>query len=61
MKHTEHDYIDAGYQFIKASTDRARAIGQKIRTMLESEEPHDQDEARRLIQRGMNEARLSHK
>ena len=28
---------------------------------LESEEPHDQDEARRLIQRGMNEARLSHK
>lgn len=59
MKHTEHDYINAGYKFIRASTDRARAIADTIRAMLESEEPHDQDEARRLIQRGMNEARLS--
>jgi hypothetical protein len=61
MKNTEHAYIDAGYKFIRASTGRARAIAEKIRVMLESEHPADQDEARRLIRQGMNEARLSHK
>ena len=61
MKHTEHAYTEAGYKFIRANTNRARAIADTIRAMLESEEPDDREEARRLIQRGMNEARLSHK
>lgn len=61
MRHTEHAYTDAGYKFIRASTAGARAIAERIRAMLESEHPEDQPEARRLIQRGMNEARLSHK
>lgn len=58
MNHTEHDYIQTGYKFERATNpDRARAIAQTLRAMLSSETPEDQTEARRLIEQGRQEAR----
>lgn len=58
MKHTEHDYIEAGYRVEKAKTPSAYAAEtQRIRVMLESETIEDQTEARRLIAQGIEEAR----
>lgn len=58
MKHTEHDYIQAGYRVEKAKTPSAyTAETQRIRMMLESETIEDQTEARRLIALGIAEAR----
>ena len=58
MNHTEHDYIQTGYKFERAtSPDRARAIAQTLRAMLSSETPEDQTEARRLIEQGRQEVR----
>jgi hypothetical protein len=58
MKHTESEYINAGYRFERAnSPDAARAQAQRIRTMIESEPPDEQPEARRLIEQGRREAR----
>jgi hypothetical protein len=57
MKHAENDYISAGYKFERASTQAARAISEKIRAMLDAETIDDQTEARRLIERGREEAR----
>lgn len=58
MTHTEHAYIEAGYKYERATTpDKARAESQVIRTMLEAEKPHDQTEARHLIDQGRQEAR----
>lgn len=59
MNHTEADYIRVGFKFEKAqSTDKARALANKLRAMLSSEKPHDQTEARKLIEQGRAEARL---
>lgn len=58
MKHTEHDYIEAGYRAEKAKTPSAYTVEtQRIRVMLESETIEDQTEARRLIAQGIEEAR----
>ena len=58
MTHTEHAYIEAGYKYERATTpDKARAESQAIRMMLEAEKPHDQTEARHLIDQGRQEAR----
>jgi hypothetical protein len=58
MKHTEHAYTEAGYRYERARTPgQTAAASQAIRVMLEAEKPHDQTEARQLIERGRQEAR----
>lgn len=58
MKHTENDYIQAGYKYERASSPNAAiAEAQRMRNMLESETIEDQAEARRLINQGIEEAR----
>lgn len=58
MKHTEHDYIEAGYRIERTKTPTDYAIQtQRVRVMLESETIEDQTEARRLIAQGIEEAR----
>ncbi len=52
MKHTEADYINAGYQY-----ETGKAQADTIRAMLDAEHPHDRPEARRLIEQGRTEAR----
>ena len=52
MKHTENDYIQAGYKF-----ERGQIAAQTLRAMLESEHRDDRAEARHLIERGRQEAR----
>jgi hypothetical protein len=51
MKHTERDYIEAGYQY-----ERGRIVAQTLRAMIESEHRDDRTEARRLIEQGRTEA-----
>lgn len=58
MKHTEHAYTQAGYRYERANTPgQVAAASQTIRVMLEAEKPHDQTEARHLIEQGRQEAR----
>lgn len=58
MKHAEADYINAGYKYESAKTpDKARAVAQTIRKMLDEETIEDQQDARYLIERGRQEAR----
>lgn len=58
MKHPEADYINAGHRYERASTPgQVAAASQTIRTLLEAEKPHDQTEARHLIEQGRQEAR----
>ena len=58
MKHTENDYIQAGYRYERAaSPNAAAAAAQAIRVMLEAERIDDHAEARRLIEQGRAEAR----
>lgn len=52
MKHTEHEYIDAGYR-----AERGTLSMSTVRHMLESERIEDRAEARRSIERGRQEAR----
>lgn len=52
MKHTEHEYIQAGYKF-----EREKISAHTLRQMIESEHYTDREEARRLIERGRIEAR----
>lgn len=52
MKHTESDYINAGYAY-----EKGKKAGETLRTMLEQETPEDRAEARKLIEQGRNEAR----
>jgi hypothetical protein len=54
MNHTEADYINAGFQF-----ERDKIPAQSLRMMLESESIDFRAEARRLIEQGRAEARLS--
>ena len=60
MTHTEHTYTQAGYRYERAQTPaQVAAASQAIRVMLEAEKPHDQTEARYLIEQGRQEARKS--
>jgi hypothetical protein len=60
MKQTEHAYTEAGHRYERARTPgQVAAASQAIRTLLESEKPHDQTEARHLIERGRQEARTA--
>ena len=52
MKHTEREYIQAGYDFA-----RGRIQADILRMMIESEHISDRAEARRLIDQGRTEAR----
>ena len=58
MNHPEAAYINAGHAYERASTpNQCAAASQAIRVMLETEKPHDQTEARYLIEQGRQEAR----
>jgi hypothetical protein len=60
MTHTEHAYTEAGYRYERASTPgQVAAASQAIRILLEAEKPHDQTEARYLIEQGRQEARTA--
>jgi hypothetical protein len=52
MKHTERDYIQAGFDY-----ERGRIQADILRMMIESEHIIDRQEARRLIDQGRAEAR----
>ena len=54
MNHTEAAYIRAGYDF-----EKGKIPASTIRTMVESETIPNRTEARRLIDQGRAEARLS--
>jgi len=56
MNHPENDYIRAGYRF-----ERGQIPAQTLRHMIESERIDERAEARRLIETGRAEARLSPK
>ena len=59
MKHAEATYIDLGFKYERAHSPKAgQAVAQAIRAILESEEIHDRAEARHLIERGRQEARM---
>lgn len=58
MKHAQADYINAGYKYEKStSADKARAVAEGIRRMLEQEAIVDQADARYLVERGRQDAR----
>jgi hypothetical protein len=58
MKHAQADYINAGYKYEKATTaDKARAVAEGIRKMLEEENINDHTDARYFVERGRKEAR----
>jgi hypothetical protein len=60
MKHAQADYINAGYRYEKASNaDKARAVAEGIRKMLQDEHINDQSDARYFVERGRHEARQS--
>jgi hypothetical protein len=52
MKHTENEYIQAGYEF-----ERGEIKADILRMMIESEHISNRAEARRLIDQGRAEAR----
>jgi hypothetical protein len=54
MNYTEAEYINAGFQF-----ERDKIPAQSLRVMLESESIDMRAEARRLIEQGRAEARLT--
>ena len=58
MTHTQTAYMTAGARYEHARTPgQVAAASQAIRVLLEAEKPHDQTEARHLIERGRQEAR----
>jgi len=58
MKHAQADYINAGYKYERAtSADKARAVAEGIRKMLEEEDINDHADARYFVERGRKEAR----
>ena len=58
MKHAQADYINAGYRYEKAnSADKARAVAEGIRKMLQEEHHTDLSDARYFVERGRKEAR----
>ena len=54
MKHTENEYITAGFKFEKGKTP-----AENLRAMIEAETIDERAEARRLIEQGRAEARLT--
>jgi|APCry1669189599_1035237.scaffolds.fasta_scaffold01089_2 hypothetical protein len=52
MKHTEHEYFEAGYKY-----EKNKIGGDVLRKMIEAERIEDRDEARRMIEQGRLEAR----
>ena len=59
MKHAEATYIDLGFKYERAQSPKSgQAVAQAIRSLMEAEEIHDRAEARHLIERGRQEARL---
>jgi hypothetical protein len=54
MKYSEADYINAGFAY-----EKGRKAGETLRKMLEAEAIDERTEARRLIERGRAEARLT--
>ena len=54
MKHTENEYIQAGYKY-----ERGQIAAETLRRMIESELIDDRAEARRLIEQGREEARAT--
>ena len=54
MKYSEADYINAGFAY-----EKGRKAGETLRKMLEAEDIDERTEARRLIERGRAEARLT--
>jgi hypothetical protein len=58
MKHAEGTYINAGARYERAQSTAAN-IAAAIRAMLDTETLEDQTEARRLIEQGRAEIRLS--
>ena len=60
MTHTEAASINAGHRYERATTPgQVAAASQIIRTLLEAEKPHDQTEARHLIEQGRQEVRAT--
>jgi len=60
MKHAESAYVNAGARFERVQTTAGNiAAAAALRAMLETETPEDQTEARRLIEQGRAEIRLS--
>ncbi len=60
MKHTESAYINAGARFERVQSNAGNlAAAAALRAMLDTETPEDQTEARRLIEQGRAEIRLS--
>lgn len=60
MKYTESAYINAGARYERGqSTAATLAAAAALRAMLDTETPEDQTEARRLIEQGRAEIRLS--
>lgn len=58
MKHAQADYINVGYRYEKAtSADKARAVAETIRHMIQGEHVDDQTDARYFVERGRQEAR----
>ena len=58
MKYPQSAYINAGYKYEKAtSADKARAVAETIRRMLQDEHITDQTDARYFVERGRQEAR----
>ena len=58
MKYAQADYINAGYKYEKAnSADKARAVAEGIRKMLQEENINDHTDARYFVERGRKEAR----
>lgn len=58
MKHAQADYLNAGYKYEKAnSADKARAVAEGIRKMLQEEDIDDHADARYFVERGRQEAR----
>jgi len=59
MNHAEHAYHEGGYRLERSTTtERRLKLGKELRAMLSSETPDDQHQARQLIERGRQEARL---
>jgi hypothetical protein len=58
MKHAQADYINAGYKYEKATNaDKARAVAESIRRMLQDEHVDEHSDARYFVERGRKEAR----
>jgi hypothetical protein len=60
MKNLESEYLNAGFTYERAKGPaQVTAASQAIRVLLEAEKPHDQTEARYLIEQGRQEARAT--